>query len=92
VLNGDLTLKGRVEVQTFLGATTRLLIRELGAGGGAAPAAAGRPLAVDVPSANAGRWPAGSEMSVRIPVGSSRVIANPGKPGAAQAGSLAPQA
>jgi putative spermidine/putrescine transport system ATP-binding protein len=92
VLNGDLTLKGRVEVQTFLGATTRLLIRELGAGSGAAPVAAGRPLAVDVPSANAGRWPAGSEMSVRIPVGSSRVIANPGKPGAAQAGSLAPQA
>jgi len=77
VLNGDLTVKGRVEVQTFLGATTRLLIRELPGSGGAAASTAARPLAVDVPSASAGRWPTGSELAVRIPVGSSRVIADP---------------
>ena len=77
-LNGDLTLTGQVEVQTFLGATTRLLLRELPVGPDdryALPPA--RRLAVDVPSASAGRWPAGSELAVRIPVGSSRVIADP---------------
>ena len=79
-LNGDLTLSGRVEVQTFLGATTRLLLREAPGGHGvadgrSAPASA-RLLAVDVPSASAGRWPAGSELAVRIPVGASRVIAD----------------
>jgi putative spermidine/putrescine transport system ATP-binding protein len=77
VLNGDLTLTGRVEVQTFLGATTRLLVREsktdADAGSGLV---ATRLLAVDIPSANAGRWPAGSELRVRIPVGASRVIAD----------------
>jgi putative spermidine/putrescine transport system ATP-binding protein len=76
-LNGDLTLTGRVEVQTFLGATTRLLVREsqteAEAGAGLSST---RLLAVDVPSANAGRWPAGSELVVRIPVGASRVIAD----------------
>jgi hypothetical protein len=75
VLNGDLTLTGRVEVQTFLGATTRLLLRELPAGPDdryALPPT--RRLAIDVPSASAGRWPAGSKLAVRIPVGSSRVI------------------
>jgi putative spermidine/putrescine transport system ATP-binding protein len=75
VLNGDLTLTGRVEVQTFLGATTRLLLRELPLGPDdryALPPT--RRLAIDVPSASAGRWPAGSELAVRIPVGSSRVI------------------
>ena len=92
LLNGDLTLSGRVEVQTFLGATTRLLIREHGSNFGGASPSDGRPLAVDVPSANAGRWPAGAEMSVRIPVGSSRVIADPARSGVAQAGSSAPQA
>jgi putative spermidine/putrescine transport system ATP-binding protein len=76
-LNGDLTLRGRVEVQTFLGATTRLLVREApeSAESGSAPPST-RLLAVDVPSASAGHWPAGSELSVRIPVGASRVIAN----------------
>jgi putative spermidine/putrescine transport system ATP-binding protein len=84
-LNGDLTLTGRVEVQTFLGATTRLLVREsqteADAGAGLSST---RLLAVDVPSANAGRWPAGSELVVRIPVGASRVIAD--HPAAAASG------
>ena len=75
-LNGDLTLTGQVEVQTFLGATTRLLIREFPAGAGEGPALPPtRRIAVDVPSASAGRWPAGSELAVRVPVGASRVIA-----------------
>ena len=73
-LNGDLTLTGRVEIQTFLGATTRLLVRESPAAAGDAPAK--RLLAVDVPSANAGRWPTGSSLEVRIPASSSRVIAD----------------
>jgi putative spermidine/putrescine transport system ATP-binding protein len=76
-LNGDLTVTGRVEVQTFLGATTRLLLAELPANPddrSVLPAA--RRLAVDVPSATAGRWPAGSELAVRIPVAASRVIAD----------------
>jgi len=74
-LNGDLTLTGRVEVQTFLGATTRLLLRELpgGADEGSAMPPTQR-LAVDVPSSSAGQWPAGSEIVVRIPVTASRVI------------------
>ncbi|MGA3029386.1 MAG: ABC transporter ATP-binding protein [Candidatus Limnocylindrales bacterium] len=74
-LNGDLTLTGQVEVQTFLGATTRLLLRELpgGADDGSALPPTQR-LAVDVPSASAGQWPAGSEIAVRIPVAASRVI------------------
>jgi putative spermidine/putrescine transport system ATP-binding protein len=77
VLNGDLTMTGRVEVQTFLGATTRLLVRESKTDTDAGPGlVATRLLAVDVPSANAGRWPAGSELRVRIPVGASRVIAD----------------
>ncbi len=75
-LNGDLTMLGRVEVQTFLGATTRLLLREVSRGAGdlVAPPST-RLLAVDVPSASAASWPAGTEMEVRIPVKSSRVIA-----------------
>jgi putative spermidine/putrescine transport system ATP-binding protein len=77
VLNGDLTLTGRVEVQTFLGATTRLLLRESKADNDAGPGlVATRLLAVDISSASAGRWPAGSELRVRIPVGASRVIAD----------------
>jgi putative spermidine/putrescine transport system ATP-binding protein len=73
-LNGDLTMRGTVEVQTFLGATTRLLVRESAASASDSPST--RLLAVDVPSANAGRWPAGSQVEVRVPVGSSRVIAD----------------
>jgi len=76
-LNGDLTMSGQVEVQTFLGATTRLLVRESRAGTDdpmAMPAS--RRLAVDVPSSSANQWPAGSQLQVRIPVGSSRVIAD----------------
>ena len=80
-LNGDLTLRGTVEVQTFLGATTRLLIRESAASAEGSPAT--KLLAVDVPSANAGRWPAGSQLEVRIPVGTSRVIAERTVEGAA---------
>jgi putative spermidine/putrescine transport system ATP-binding protein len=76
-LNGDLTMTGRVEVQTFLGATTRLLVRESNADADEGVGMkATRLLAIDVPSANAGRWPAGSELAVRIPVGASRVIAD----------------
>jgi putative spermidine/putrescine transport system ATP-binding protein len=74
-LNGDLTIAGRVEVQTFLGATTRLLVREVKADADQSPPSS-RPLAVDVPSSSADRWPTGSELAVRIPVGSSRVIAD----------------
>jgi len=81
-LNGDLTMAGQVEVQTFLGATTRLLVREV-------PTRAGDPtalpptqrFAVDIPSANAGRWPTGSNLSVKIPVGVSRLIADRSAPG-----------
>jgi putative spermidine/putrescine transport system ATP-binding protein len=75
-LNGDLTVTGRVEVQTFLGATTRLLLREVGESDDRSAPSVRKRLAVDVPSANAGRWPAGSQLQVRIPVGSSRVIAD----------------
>ena len=80
-LNGDLTLTGRVEVQTFLGATTRLLLREVPSDveDRSAPPSK-KLLAVDVPSASASRWPAGSEISVRIPVGVSRVIADRSAP------------
>ena len=73
-LNGDLTMTGKVEVQTFLGATTRLLMRESHVATADAPTT--RLLAVDVPSSSAARWPAGSEVEVRIPVASSRVIAD----------------
>jgi putative spermidine/putrescine transport system ATP-binding protein len=83
VLNGDLTLTGRVEVQTFLGATTRLLVRESPSSiADASGLPATRLLAVDVPSASAGRWPAGSELEVRIPVAASRVIADRSAAGA----------
>ena len=77
IVNGDLTVTGRVEVQTFLGATTRLLLAELPEDkGDLTGLPATRRLAVDVPSASAGRWPAGSELAVRIPVAASRVIAD----------------
>jgi putative spermidine/putrescine transport system ATP-binding protein len=80
-LNGDLTMTGRVEVQTFLGATTRLLVRESQAEPSAdSELPTTRLLAVDVPSSSAGRWPAGSELVVRIPVGASRVIADHPRP------------
>ena len=75
-INGDLSVSGRVEVQTFLGATTRLVVREVG--GPDSRTDAGATLAVDVPSTSASRWPAGSELSVRIPVAASRVIAEKG--------------
>jgi putative spermidine/putrescine transport system ATP-binding protein len=74
LLDGDLAL---LLVQTFLGATTRLLLREVRARTDDPMAMSStRRLAVDVPSANAGRWPAGSEIAVRIPVGASRVISD----------------
>jgi putative spermidine/putrescine transport system ATP-binding protein len=76
-MNGDLSLSGTVEVQTFLGGTTRLLLREVRAGSDDSTALPStRRIAVDVPSASAGQWPAGSEMAVRIPVKASRVIAD----------------
>jgi putative spermidine/putrescine transport system ATP-binding protein len=68
------SLAGRVEVQTFLGATTRLLVREGDAD--ASTSVHGTQLvAVEVPSATAGRWPVGSSIRVGIPPGSARVIA-----------------
>ena len=77
------TLTGRVEVQTFLGSTTRLLVREDAPGGesgaGAAEPAAGASvvgeelIAVDVPSAAAARWPGGAPIRVTVPAGAARV-------------------
>jgi putative spermidine/putrescine transport system ATP-binding protein len=80
------TIRGRVEVQTFLGSQTRLLLRE---GGGTDASVHGSPMvAVDVPSAAAGRWPAGTELAVSIPVHAARVIAYraPGSNAAGAAG------
>ncbi len=70
-------LRGRVEVQTFLGATTRLLLGGLSRVDGVAGAGDTvlSHLAVDVASAVAPRWPAGSELTVAIPLGATRVIA-----------------
>jgi len=67
------TMTGKVEVQTFLGATTRLLMRESHMSEADAPAT--RLLAVDVPSSSAARWPAGSELEVRIPI--ARAVSSP---------------
>lgn len=68
------TISGRVEVQTFLGSTTRLLLREGGAE--VTTVHGGAPLiSIDVPSADAPRWPAGSSLTVVIPTGAARVIA-----------------
>jgi putative spermidine/putrescine transport system ATP-binding protein len=77
-------IRGRVEVQTFLGSQTRLLIRE--GGGTDASVHGGRLVAVDVPSAAAPRWPAGTEVVVTIPTSSARVIAyRPAAPSSAAA-------
>jgi putative spermidine/putrescine transport system ATP-binding protein len=66
-------IRGHVEVQTFLGSQTRLLVRE---GTDAVTTVhGGRLVAVDVPSASAERWPAGSEIAVAIPARAARVIA-----------------
>lgn len=75
VLNGDLAIRGKIEVQTFLGATTRLLMREATPEGASTLAATG-PLAVDVPSSQAGQWPTGSSIFVRVPSSASRVISS----------------
>jgi putative spermidine/putrescine transport system ATP-binding protein len=83
-LNGT-TLSGLVEVQTFLGSTTRLLLRE-GERGDETILHGGAPLiAVDIPSSMASRWPSGSRITVAIPTGAARVIA-------ASAGTSAPPA
>ncbi len=68
-------LRGRVDVQTFLGATMRLFLGGVVWGAAAEGDHEIEQLAVDVPSSAAGRWPVGTELSVAIPVGSSRVIA-----------------
>jgi putative spermidine/putrescine transport system ATP-binding protein len=67
-------IEGRVEVQTFLGSQTRLLVRE---GGRAEEASVhgGRLIAIDVPSAGAHHWPAGTEVRAAIPMRGARVIA-----------------
>jgi putative spermidine/putrescine transport system ATP-binding protein len=66
-------IRGRVEVQTFLGSQTRLLVRE--GSGEDATVHGSRLISVDVPSANADQWPAGTEISVAIPPRAARVIA-----------------
>ena len=87
-------LRGRVEVQTFLGSTTRLLVREdppaAGSGTASEPAPAGEGaavepglggqelIAVDVPSATAARWPGGTPIRMSVPAGAARVIAGTG--------------
>jgi putative spermidine/putrescine transport system ATP-binding protein len=76
------TMRARVGVATFLGATTRLVARELpgsgtaggNAGGTAFPAV--ERLAVDVPSAGAAQWPIGSEITLALPT-TARVVALP---------------
>ena len=66
-------IRGRVEVQTFLGSQTRLLVRE---GSDADTSVHGsRLISVDVPSAAASRWPAGTEIVVAVPPQATRVIA-----------------
>jgi putative spermidine/putrescine transport system ATP-binding protein len=66
-------IRGRVEVQTFLGSQTRLLVRE---GSDLDTSVHGsRLVAVDVPSAAAGRWPPGAEIAIAIPIRAARVIA-----------------
>jgi putative spermidine/putrescine transport system ATP-binding protein len=68
------TLSGRVEVQTFLGSQTRLLVRP---GRGDSTSVHGDNLiAVDVPSASAAQWPTGSDILVSIPPRAARVIAS----------------
>jgi len=79
------TMRARVDVATFLGATTRLVARELPAASGAAANSGGTPfppverLAVDVPSAGAAQWPIGSEITLALPT-SARVVALPAEP------------
>ena len=66
-------IRGRVEVQTFLGSQTRLLVRE---GSDADTSVHGdRLVAIDVPSATATRWPPGTEIVVAVPTQATRVIA-----------------
>ena len=66
-------IRGRVEVHTFLGSQTRLLVRE---GSGEVTTVHGSHLiSVDVPSASAERWPAGTQITVAIPPRAARVIA-----------------
>jgi putative spermidine/putrescine transport system ATP-binding protein len=66
------TISGRVEVQTFLGASTRLLVREGAATDGGL--LDDDLIAVDVPSGSSARWPVGSEVTVAIPTGGTRAI------------------
>jgi putative spermidine/putrescine transport system ATP-binding protein len=66
-------IRGRVEVQTFLGSQTRLLVRE---GSDQDASVHGSSLiAIDVPSAIAARWPPGTDIAVAAPPRAMRVIA-----------------
>ncbi|MGZ6345790.1 MAG: ABC transporter ATP-binding protein, partial [Candidatus Limnocylindrales bacterium] len=66
-------IRGMVEVQTFLGSQTRLLVRE---GTEVDTSVHGsRLVSVDVPSATAGRWPPGTEIAVSFPTKATRIIA-----------------
>jgi putative spermidine/putrescine transport system ATP-binding protein len=66
-------IRGRVEVQTFLGSQTRLLVRE----GSEADASVhgDRLVAVDVPSATSANWPPGTDIVIAVPTHATRVIA-----------------
>jgi putative spermidine/putrescine transport system ATP-binding protein len=94
-------IRGTVRVQTFLGATTRLLVDEIEERNGPvdghdARAAAGeahRPsgetllrLAVDVSSSTAGRWPIGSDIALELAAGVTRVVPVRGAAGGWPAG------
>jgi ABC-type Fe3+/spermidine/putrescine transport system ATPase subunit len=70
--DGAPAVRGRVEVQTFLGATTRLLLRDATSTGSSVHDRDF--IAIDVPSADAPRWPIGSELVVPIPLASVRAI------------------
>jgi putative spermidine/putrescine transport system ATP-binding protein len=79
-------IRGRVEVQTFLGSQTRLLVRE--GSDEEASVHGSRLVAIDVPSAIASQWPVGTSITVAVPTRGARVIA--ARPQAAvEAGSVA---
>jgi putative spermidine/putrescine transport system ATP-binding protein len=81
---GGPVIRGRVEVQTFLGSQTRLLVRE---GSDVDASVHGsRLVSVDVASATASRWPAGTEIVVAVPPQATRVIAKRSAPSAVVGG------
>jgi len=72
-------IHGVVRIQTFMGATTRLLVDESPARSNPPGVASGphlEGLSVDVGSRIAGRWPVGSHVVLELAAGSSRVVAS----------------